>query len=344
MKRMFQEVLRGNGLTSIAKGPNSDGVPSARGKNWSKTSIYQILTNEAYTGTLLWSKTSKKDLTPIRVENAWPGVVDKEIFNKAQLLLEARSPKQIHPRRITSPYLFSGLAKCGCCGKSLVGQDAKSGKCQYYVCSSLLKKGAGACSTRRLNRNRFEHIVIDELKKRVLTRDNLVELVKLVNDELDNEVSEFQTRLESVSNELRDMQGRLDKLYEALETGKVQLDDLAPRIKEIRIRQAVLELNKLELESKLSDRHVELTDKNEVETYVSDLHELLSGAEITEKKVFIRGFVKELTVTNDEVKMLYTMPIFEDVIPDEESVLPIVHNGGRLKIRTSDPSLIRTVL
>ena len=36
-----------------------------------------------------------------------------------------------------------GIAKCGCCGKSLVGQDAKYGHFTYYFCGTLLKKGVG---------------------------------------------------------------------------------------------------------------------------------------------------------------------------------------------------------
>ena len=55
-------------------------------------------------------------------------------------------PKRIHPRRAANPFLLSGLAYCGYCGKALVARYAKSGKFSYYFCGTLDKKGAGLAS------------------------------------------------------------------------------------------------------------------------------------------------------------------------------------------------------
>ncbi len=330
--RLYQEVLKGNGLMSIVRGLNAECLPAPKGKGWLKTSVFKILTNETYTGTLLWSKTNVKGLPPIRVENAWEAIVDKETFDHVQTMLESRAPKQIHPRRLASPFLLSGLAKCGYCGRSLVGQDAKSGQFFYYVCSSLVKKGAGSCQARRLSKERFEYVVIEEIKNNILTPDNLIELVRLVNEDLDNEVTDSQALFESVSNELLETQRRLDRLYDAVEIGKVSMDDLAPRIKELRVRQAQLELKKAELETKLSDRHIELADKKVVERQVSEMHSLLEESELTLRKAFIRSFIKEITVTGNEAKMIYSMPALDTLTSEEESVLPIVHDGGEAGI------------
>jgi hypothetical protein len=59
---------------------------------------------------------------------------------------------------------LSGLAFCEHCGKALVGQDAKSGKFSYYICGSLTKKGAGACTTPYLNSRKFEGLVFSKIK------------------------------------------------------------------------------------------------------------------------------------------------------------------------------------
>ncbi len=120
---------------------------SPRGKKWGKTTIHGILTNETYTGTLVWGRHTRinSDLPPVRVENLWEPIVDKETFSKVQAILKERGPTQMHPRRTSSPYLLSGLAPCGYGDKALVCQEAKSGKFSYYMCGSLLKQGAGAC-------------------------------------------------------------------------------------------------------------------------------------------------------------------------------------------------------
>src|SRR4030043_286882 len=68
--------------------------------------------------------------------------------------------------------------------KALVGQDAKSGKFTYYVCGTLLKKGAGSCQTHYLNAKKFESLIISKIKEHILTEGNLRELIRLVNEEM----------------------------------------------------------------------------------------------------------------------------------------------------------------
>ena len=46
---------------------------------------------------------------------------------RLRVILKDRAPANLHPKRVASHYLLSGLAKCGYCGKALVGQDAKGG-------------------------------------------------------------------------------------------------------------------------------------------------------------------------------------------------------------------------
>ena len=43
-------------------------VGSPRGKKWLKTTIYRILINKVYTGTLVWGIIAKDKASPVRVE------------------------------------------------------------------------------------------------------------------------------------------------------------------------------------------------------------------------------------------------------------------------------------
>jgi DNA repair exonuclease SbcCD ATPase subunit len=230
---------------------------------------------------------------------------------------------------VASRYLLSGLARCGHCGKALVGQDAKSGQFTYYVCGTLLKKGAGSCPTRYLNSEQFENAVIDKIKEHILTTDNLTRLVYLVNEEMDGLAVEYRQHLDNLIDEISDADRRLDRLYDALETGKIQLADLAPRIQQLRRRKEQLQATKWELEQQLSDRRVELADADTVSRYVSDLHSLLSESSLAERKAFIRSFVKEVRVTGDEVLLTYTIPMVPRGVTEEKlPVLSIGHYGG----------------
>ena len=169
VKRIFRECLT-DGVKEIAKGLNRDGIPSPRGKKWSITGVYAVLTNEAVTGTLIWGRTRKgKEGCPIRVENAWPAIVDKDTFESVQAILASRSPKVTRPRCVTSGYLLSGMIRCMECGAPMIGHAAKSRQFFYYRCGNALRRGPGACPGRWLPKDKIEHFVVDKIKDYILT-------------------------------------------------------------------------------------------------------------------------------------------------------------------------------
>ena len=273
----------------------------------------------------------------MRVENAWPAIIDRETFAVVRCKLNGRAPARSNPRRIASRYLLSGLARCGYCGKALVGQEAKGRRFNYYVCGTLLKKGAGSCEARYLNSRKFEEIVADKIKEHILTEENLRELVRLVNEDMDSTVVNYREELDNASDEIASLNNRLDRLYDALETGKIGLDDLAPGIQQLRCRQEQLQSRRWELEALLSDRQVELADLEAVTRCVDDLRSLLEESSLTERKSFIRSFVKEVKVTGDEVLLTYIMPLTPQGISEERAgFLCSVHSSGDRGIRTPD--------
>jgi site-specific DNA recombinase len=332
---IFTGIIEGKGLKEIVKELNHNGVPGPDGKTWGKTTLHKILTNEAYTGTLVWGRTSKRNLEPVRVADAWPAIIDRDTFNNVRGKLSSRSPARLNPRQLSSRYLLSGLARCGHCGKSLVGQEAKGGKFSYYVCGTLLKKGAGSCDAGYLNSRKFEELVINKIKEHILTEKNLRELARQVNEEMDTSVVEYREELDIISAGITGINSRLERLYDALETGKIGLDDLSPRIRQLRQQQQQLQARKWELEALLADRHKELVELEMVARCVDDLRNLLEESSITERKSFIRSFVKEIKVTGDEVLLTYTMPLPpEGTLEERATVLYSVRSSGAGGIRT----------
>ena len=164
-----------------------------------------------------------------------------------QLVLKKRSPKVTHPRRIGSDYLLSGLLHCGKCGAAMVGCSAKSSQFSYYSCHRKRSSGQDLCDAKMLNRDRLDAYVIERLKTRILTEENLTELVRLTNEEIGRERGEYEERVAAVNGQLEKLRRRLDRLYDALETGKLEPEDLAPRIRELRARADSLERTRADL-------------------------------------------------------------------------------------------------
>jgi site-specific DNA recombinase len=112
-----------------------------------------------------------------------------------------------------------------------------------------------------------------------------------------------------ISMEINDVQLRLAKLYDTLETGKLGLDDLAPRIRDLRARQDELNKSKVQVEAELILHGAPRVDLEAVKAYAEDLKLLLCEAEITERKAFLRSFVKRITVDGNQVRIEYHLPL-----------------------------------
>lgn len=222
MQQIFSEYLKVKGTKEIAKELNKNGIESPRGKKWAKTSVYGILANEAYIGTMIWGKTRKgKDGFPIRIENAWPSIVDKEMFNKVQSILASRSPKITKPRSINSNYLLGGMMKCAECGAPIIGCAAKSGQFFYYRCNNTLRRGPEACQSRWLPKSKVERFVIDKIRGYILTDENLADLIQMTNEEIEALSQEESAHIKVLNSRIKDVDSRLEHLYNALETGNL---------------------------------------------------------------------------------------------------------------------------
>ena len=306
-------ALQDVGCKAIATTLNREGLRTGSGERWGRTTVYKVLNNEAYCDTLVWGgrpghPALHSGEPPVRVDGAWPGIVDRETFDLVQRKLAAKSPVVTHPRTVPSFYLLSGLLFCSC-GRAMTGHSAKSGRHFYYLCSRSSKQGRDVCDARMLPKDKLERLVIEQLRAKVLTDENLEELVTLVNEELQLASSHLRERLDIIDAELRDVGARLAKLYDALETGKLELDDLAPRIKELKTRQDELSRARMHVEADMVVRRVEGIDVNTVKAYAQDLRSLLEEADITERKVFLRSFIKRIQVSKDEAKVYYNLPL-----------------------------------
>jgi len=94
--RMF--VSRRRSPEEIAGVLNADGITSPGGTQWTEAAVRAVLSNETYSGTMVYNKTSQKLQSPtrrnpkeawVRTPDAFKGIVEKKTFLNAQKLLDA---------------------------------------------------------------------------------------------------------------------------------------------------------------------------------------------------------------------------------------------------------------
>lgn len=335
VKRIFHMYLNNKGIKKIANTLNVEGLKTNKGKPWSNSTISYILKNEVYTGTLVFGKTSRNHFNRnnptdiIRVKDCHTSIVPKETFDSIQTLLFSRRRESRHPREINSLYRLSGLVFCGKCGAKMIGRSAKSGKYHYYACHNYSKCGKSICDMKQINKEQIEKLVINRLKTHVLTEKNLKSLLNIIIDETKQSKRVLEQQLITINKQIEKTNARLGKLYDSLETGRLDVEDLAPRIKELRMQIEELQTQKRQkLEKSEDSQHIPI-DYGMLKEYVNDLNELLAKGSLMEQKAFLRSFIKKIIVNHPDVTIEYTFPIDNDLGNSGKSeVLPIKQTGS----------------
>lgn len=139
VRKMFDTYISLSPLQALIDEMKAFGILGKRGKPIGRTQIYEILNNEKYTGTYVYSPREEKSRknrrtkpNAIRVENAFPPIISKEQFAEVQKIMKAHTHKTEHKQ-----YPCSGLVFCSCGAKMHVGTSNNKGhKYSYYRCSN----------------------------------------------------------------------------------------------------------------------------------------------------------------------------------------------------------------
>jgi hypothetical protein len=91
--------------------------------------------------------------------------------------------------------------------RSLHRDGAKSGRFHYYMCRTTYSKGEDTCPSQHLPKDKIERYITDKVKGCILTHDNLTELVRLSNIEIDCTHNKSERQLAVINRELKSGKG-----------------------------------------------------------------------------------------------------------------------------------------
>jgi len=334
VRKVFDLCLNGEGAKDIARIIN-DNYPSKR--IWSRNSILNLLHNERYTGSLIWNKHNSKEI--VRVKNCHPKIVLYEEFNKVQALIHNRRPNITHPRVVSSKNILNGLIYCSSCGKLFTSYSAKSGKFHYYICQTRFKSGTNICSQKPLSISKFDSFIINIIKEKIFTAENIEYLIKILNEDIDTSKKENQTKLRIIKKEISDKISRRKKLFDSIETSILDINDIAPRLKELNKKISELENKKYLLELESTQDKIPIFTIKELKNYIEDFNHILIEGSIAKRKAFISSFIKKILIDYPTVTIEYTIPINKDDNSNKE-VLVFTNSGWGERIRTPNIVLI----
>ena len=317
VQRIFGLALQGQTPMDIAKTLNAEGIPSSTGNTWSASGITTMLHNVRYAGTGCHGKRSHSKFlfnsTVTLVPNAHPAIVSQETFDKVQEILTSRwfspsDPESKHPRRAASPFLLSNLVYCKCCGKKMFVRNSGKDR-RKLACSTNRTRGAGACPTRPEDMEVVSTTVLRALLKKVLTENNLRQVVQKVGEDSKNFAERQDRECETIIVKLEDIKTQKNNIIQAIAREGRHIPDLATYLDGLSQEQAGLEARKVGLDTERNALQAFLSDELRIIENASRVRTYLQSEERSVVISMIESFVKKVELKNGSVTIHYSIPM-----------------------------------
>jgi len=188
VKGIFASYLSGKGVLSIATDLNKAGIPTKRGASWNASTVKDILTNEKYTGDVIFQKTFTDDnfkrhvnagqMDQYLVKNHHEAIISHEDFKAVTaLLVQHRKEKNIvqGSDKYQNRYAFSGKIVCQECGNILRRRTHSSNGKKYiaWLCNTHLQNSK-ACSLLYIKNDALEDAFTVMLNKLICTKKHII--------------------------------------------------------------------------------------------------------------------------------------------------------------------------
>ena len=246
VRMMFDLYLQGYGCISIARHINALGARPHRASEFGRGSVFKILSNPTYIGKIVWNqkkhvkkgvKGNPKHITIYQPKDKWtitdgihPAIIDKEIFDKAQEIMEGRYIPSQNDGTVKSPLV--GLVKCAKCGMNMQRMVLK--REPYLLCTRK-----GCCASAKIEF--VEQRILDHLE------EALAELtLAATHPSQKQNTAVLDTTLAAVRKELAAAHKQKNKLYDLLELGEYDIPTFRERMEHVRSKISGLERKELE--------------------------------------------------------------------------------------------------
>lgn len=203
---------------------------------WSSSTVTGILDNKVYLGHTVGLRTttiSYKNKTTVHrpesecavVENTHPALIKKEQWDIVQ---EVRTHKKRTPKHMDEPNLFSGLAYCADCKRSMVLHRASSMKKSDYnfKCYTYGKRGRSECTPHHIREEELYAVVLDDLRRMThFARQKERQFAEYINRkntaQLRQEINTLQKELGAMRRRRNELTALFKRLYEDNVLGRV---------------------------------------------------------------------------------------------------------------------------
>lgn len=300
-------------------------------RRWCTPTIAALLRNPAYMGQAAFGKTrveprhtplrprrnkpaiprrpysvTRKDTQPISI--AVPALVSEELFAAVQEQLAENKARYRQSRR-GAKFLLQGLLVCPRCGYAWCGQARYHGKGSAlaehprgsYRCSGRMVQQESSCVAKSIDTEELDETVWRDVCQ-LLRQPQRIE--KEYERRLDKNTDATPTR-QSLTMRIAQVKRGIARLIDAYREGLLEKEEFEPQIRASKERLA-----RLEVEEKTQAREEEQRAElrlviGQLEEFTTRLDEGLEKTDWNTRREIIRALVKQIEVSDSEVRIVY---------------------------------------
>lgn len=336
---IFNEYSKGKGYKAITNQINKLGYKTKKGNNFSVGSIRDILTNPVYIGEIRynvrqnWSEKRRRNINPnpIRVKGKHEAIIDRELWDKVQLILESKKGK---PSRIyDGEYPLTGILRCPKCGAGMVISrttntlaDGTKKRIAYYCCGNWKNKGTSVCNSNTIRVDKANEYVFKKIEELVSNEAMIKAVVKNINKERKDKVKPAKRLLGDIDKELEKLDKRKRKIFEAYEDDILTKEEFQTRKNELNEKIRTLEEEKKPLLNTISDEVSEEIPYEFIKDILMNFSKILNSSVSREQqKKLLHMIISEITMNElreiDSIKLNINDKLVEYLV--KEGGVPI---------------------
>ena len=247
VRRIFQEYASGKSYREIIAGLNRDGIKTKRGNAFGSNSLHDMLHNEKYIGVLVYGGApyredgtrnthAKTAANAIRIEDAIPAIIDKQLFETVQKRMAQNKRQQGGRPPKNREYPLRSKVFCAAC-KSAMTVTTSQLKYNYYRCTG--KKRLHNCDAAPISADVLEKKVVEAMRMVLGSPEDVNGLIRILRDQTEQIQTGAVARLDALIQKDREVSRKLDNAVEAV-LGGLNSPTIQQRIKELETQKAEL--------------------------------------------------------------------------------------------------------
>ena len=250
VRRIYRMSLEGDGDKAVAarltkqqiSPPSRKDIKARRPGLWRPKHVANILKNPIYTGTAVLTtrdRDSRKIIEQEEIEDRFPAIVSREIFDAVQVARRARyrNPRSDPGGNRSGHGLFRPVLRCGVCGGPITltgGCDRRRNRIWYYACRNRSgnRESCTGLTTRMMD---LDALLREYVEGQLLTEQALRDLIAQTVQQLKNSgATDLNAARNKVQRKLEKAQAALANLARAVAAGLLDDTEVAVQAAEAR--------------------------------------------------------------------------------------------------------------